>query len=181
MKTFCSEAPLPGNPVDPNPIDIVFHLGRTRRFGGWGNPEWTVLHHSMLVTLLYLRSFTPNDAYHALLHDAHEAFTGDIPSPVKAAIGVEQVHSLERHLDKRIYDMLCVDPPDDGAKFRVHMCDLAALFIEGYYFAPNGTFEHLREMDWPKLMLSEQRTIIDLVLGIGLTNIAATMQGWIAT
>jgi hypothetical protein len=148
MKTYSGTAPLPGEGTVV-PLDIVFHLGRTRRFGGWGNPEWTVLHHSMLVSLIWLRRYGPKDVHLALLHDAHEYITGDIPSPVKRAIG-EGVRNLEKALDARIYERLDLGPPVVDPRVRV--VDLAALFIEAYHgFGPKGTFEHLRTGDWPSL------------------------------
>jgi len=54
----------------------VVHLGRERRWGGFGDPAYTVLHHSFLCALIWMKAgFSENGVVHALLHDAHEAAT----------------------------------------------------------------------------------------------------------
>lgn len=150
MKTFLgNDAPLPDNDHKPHPIDVVMHLGRTKRFGGWGNPEWTVLHHSMLTALLWASYYDLGSMYHALLHDAHEAYTGDIPSPVKAFMGATQVKMLEGDLDQRIRAMVGIfrEPHEDDQK-RIKLVDQAALIIEAYYFGTPGSFGLIGRENW---------------------------------
>jgi len=166
MKTYSGIAPLPDNNEAPNPIDIVFHLGRTRRFGGWGNPEWTVLHHSLLVSLIWLRYLGPEGLQFALLHDAHEYITGDIPSPVKHAIG-PGARELEKELDRRVYARLGLEQPSVNESLSVRVVDLAALFIESYRgFGPKGTFGHLRQVDWPTIDEAVREQVLGAILGV---------------
>lgn len=167
MHTFLGNlAPLPGNTAEPHPIDMVVHLGRTHRFGGFGSTEWTVLHHSMLTAMLYMRYFGENGAVYALLHDAHEYVTGDVPSPVKACFGKTEVKALETELDERIYKALALSWPNEDVRNAVKLCDYAALIIEAFYFAPKGnggTFDHIGEMDWPRLSRSSQDMVMMII------------------
>lgn len=165
MKTYLGNlAPLPGTNATAHPIDVVFHLGRNRRFGGWADSEWSGLHHSMFVALLYLRSYGYEGLHNALLHDAHEFVTGDIPSPVKALLGKEQVQALENHVDGVIQHSLMVSGPSDADRSKVKVCDLAALIIEAYYFGSrSANFEHIGETTW-KTTTDGQRCNIALAI-----------------
>lgn len=61
---------------------------------------WSVLQHSLLVADL-LDEQLPVVKALALLHDAHEAITGDIPQPVKALMG-PRILRLQARLDRRL-------------------------------------------------------------------------------
>lgn len=163
MKTYLgNEAPLPGTNAKAHPVDVVFHLGRTKRFGGWSNPEWSVLHHSMLVAMLYMKSYGVKGMEHALLHDAHEAYTGDIPTPVKNILGQEEVKSLENHLDQVIRDSLNLN--DDINHNYIKICDLAALFIESYHFGDKaGPFLYIGEKNWQPLAPAWKTNIASVI------------------
>lgn len=128
-------------------IDIVVHLGRTRRFGGFGSQEWTVLHHSMLVALLWQAAGYPVEKLvYALLHDAHEAYTGDIPRPVKRRMGTA-VHDLEGHIDQSIRGRVGLHMPTEADRKYIKLCDAAALLIEAHLFGPPGTSDVVRTHD----------------------------------
>ena len=68
---------------DPETIrldDIAHHLARIHRYTG--GTEWSVAAHSLCVAMLVPREFR----LEALLHDAHEAYVGDVSSPMKSAM-----------------------------------------------------------------------------------------------
>ena len=74
----------------PNQVrlsDIACHLSRLYRFnGGTAAHAWSVAAHSLLVMQLLHRDqpdAEPQLRMAALLHDAHEAYVGDLTSPVK--------------------------------------------------------------------------------------------------
>ena len=171
MKTFSGHnAPLPseyqndGQPADA--VDIVFHLGRTRRFGGWGHPEWTVLHHVVLATNLWLKKYGAKGAHFALLHDYHEAYIGDIPSPIKQCLGTEGkkgLKALADHLDQEIYHSLGVELPDAENKRRIKVVDFSCLLIEARQFGTPGTVNRVFQLDWPNLPTDLQDDIIDCI------------------
>ena len=141
--------PLPGEDSVPHPVDICIHLGRTKRFAGHGSAEWTVLHHSLLTTLLCLKNFGATSAVAALVHDLHEYVTGDLPTPVKRCL--TGTAELEKHVDKAIGDSLGLAESSEEDKKIVKVCDIAALLIESHYFGPAGTFEHIGVRDWPNI------------------------------
>lgn len=69
--------------VDPEPSDVhwpdvVYALAHINRFGGHVGP-YSVAQHSVLVA----EQLRPEWRAYGLLHDAHEAFIGDIPTPLK--------------------------------------------------------------------------------------------------
>jgi 5'-deoxynucleotidase YfbR-like HD superfamily hydrolase len=143
MKTWTGvHAPIEGD-GEVNILDLIIQLGRQLRFNGFGDKEYTVLHHSMLVSLIWLRmGYDPAKLVYVLVHDCHEAYTGDIPSPIKTAIGnlvgdVENpISQLEEQIDKRILQHLNLPEPDDDIRMKVRTCDKLALLLESWFFGP---------------------------------------------
>jgi HD domain len=140
MRTWTgSMAPFGPQSEPVNILDLVVHLGRERRWGGFGSQEYTVLHHSMLVSLIWLRAGYPLEGLaQILMHDFPEAYTGDIPSPVKAEMG-DGIKKLEAHIDTAIRAVLRPGALTDELKHLVRLCDQAALVIESHFFAPPRT------------------------------------------
>jgi uncharacterized protein len=66
--------------------DIAHALARIPRFNGHTTAQWSVADHSLLVLELLPAGLPADIMLAALLHDAHEAYLGDITSPVAAAI-----------------------------------------------------------------------------------------------
>ena len=169
LTLFGNEAVLPGNDAVPDSLDLVFLLGRTKRFGG-NTPtnEYSVLHHSMLVSLLWLKAYGPHNVHLALLHDCHEAYTGDLPTPVKQAIGREYIDSVQNNIDDRIYRFLDCDTPShlddpDMWKHRIKIVDLAALIIEAYYVTNPGHWGHI--CDRLSLSTNDKLDVRDVIYG----------------
>lgn len=86
--------------------DIAHHLALINRFTGATVRPYSVAEHSLLVAEILERANVTNPMAlrAALLHDAHEAITGDIASPLKCYLGnsyriVEQgvVYAIEQH------------------------------------------------------------------------------------
>ena len=67
--------------------DIAAHLAKINRFNGATQTPYSVAQHSLLVAeLLQRRKLRAPVVLWGLLHDAHEAWLGDIATPVKRAL-----------------------------------------------------------------------------------------------
>ena len=137
MRTWTgSNAPLREDVGTVNILDLVMHTGRESRWGGLGSTEYKVIHHLQLVSLLWLKGGFPREGLaYVMAHDFHEAYTGDITSPVKRLMG-EGIKLLEKYLDGRIWESLGLPPPSAEVLRYVKLCDLAALVIEAPLFGP---------------------------------------------
>jgi uncharacterized protein len=77
------------NPFDPDPEqldadDIARALANQCRFGGHSRTFYSVAQHSVIVSeLVEERGGDVEDAFAALMHDATEAYLGDMPHPIK--------------------------------------------------------------------------------------------------
>lgn len=73
-----------------NLMDVAWSLAQTNRFNGHALRPYSVAEHSLLVSEIVEREVIgagPSVQLYALLHDAHEAITGDLPTPAKAVVG----------------------------------------------------------------------------------------------
>ncbi len=168
MKTiFGNEAPLPGTHHEVHPMDLVMQLGRVKRFNGSiPYTEWSVAHHSLLCSVIWMRHYGADGVHHVLTHDFHEYVTGDIPSPVKNAIGRVQVEQVEDFIDGRIHELTRVARPDASMKARVKVVDWAALFIEAHYVGVPGHLKHIIDTSIGHLSYERRLEIFDCVRDI---------------
>lgn len=77
--------------------DIAHALSNVCRFGGHTRVHYSVAQHSVLASHLV----PPADALYALLHDATEAYIGDMVSPLK------QVMPQFRQKEDRLWSVIC--------------------------------------------------------------------------
>lgn len=124
-------------PLDPRPGDVdvgdVAHaLANVCRFAGHTKTFYSVGQHCCLAAGLA----RPEHALYALLHDAAEAYLGDIPRPWKRflyadhSMGRLSVKDLERRLLDAILDGLNVPRPSAEALEAVADIDLRLLAAE---------------------------------------------------
>ncbi len=137
------KAPLPSNGEQGRVdlLDLVMLIGRKGRFGDCGLQEYKVLHHSMLVGLLWVIGGFPKEyMVYATIHDFAEAYIGDLPSPIKYMNEdiARSFKNIEYYLDDKIYQFLNIEPPTPEIKKMVKICDNAALIIESVTIGPPG-------------------------------------------
>ena len=96
IQTFTKKNFDPFHP-DPQLIvieDIAHALAYQNRFGGHGKRFYSIAQHSLLVSAL--SAF--DDELYGLLHDASEAYLGDIPRPLKQTDAFAGYRRAEKHL-----------------------------------------------------------------------------------
>lgn len=86
---------------------VGWALAHIIRFNGHasirGTP-WSVAHHSLAVAVLVdAWGGGQADVLHALVHDAHEAYIGDVVSPVKALLGPRWA-ALEGRVERAVLE-----------------------------------------------------------------------------
>ena len=86
-------------PLDPRPEeiqieDVAHALGHLCRFAGHTSSFYTVAQHSVLVS----RICEPQDALWGLLHDASEAYLGDMVRPLKRQPEMASYQEAEERL-----------------------------------------------------------------------------------
>jgi hypothetical protein len=99
------------NPFDPDPEqidagDIARALANQCRFGGHCRVFYSVAQHSVIVSeLVEQRGGDAEDVFAALMHDASEAYLGDMPHPLKhrSALGAA-FRAAEEHLEQALRD-----------------------------------------------------------------------------
>lgn len=83
-------------------MDIATHLSRQCRYNGATLRPYTVAEHSVFVyAMVTTRGSTRNERAWALLHDAAEAYIGDIVSPIKNLLG-DRIFQIERAFEDAI-------------------------------------------------------------------------------
>jgi hypothetical protein len=136
---------------DPKPesvrlADIAHSLGQKARFNGHLSRRISVAQHSVAVSLLVWRlceSHTCRDqlAREALLHDAHEAYVGDMTRPVKQQLGAV-VRDLEARVQSAVWRAF--GQPDIGLHLDawVTVADDAMMVYEAHLFLPHAQWAH---------------------------------------
>jgi hypothetical protein len=90
-RSFVLQAPTPDS-IDIE--DIAQGLSLQCRFVGQIGAFYSVAQHSVLCSYMC----EPGDELYALLHDAAEAYMGDVPRPVRALVGMDGYNACEAHL-----------------------------------------------------------------------------------
>lgn len=135
---------LPTNDQSPTIGDICLGLSRMPRFAGQTRCTWTVAHHSLVCEALARRYLVKQASldvnghlYHkimldVLLHDAHEAVIGDIPTPWKT----DAIRDAAAQLDRRIYADNNLALPNWESNEVIQLVDYEALLAEGAEIGP---------------------------------------------
>lgn len=135
------------NPFDPDPAqldigDIARALSNQCRFGGHCRVFYSVAQHSVHVSeLIEQRAGTLEEVFAALMHDASEAYLGDMPHPIKhrSPLGAA-FREAEKHLERAIHERFAIRTASPEIKH----ADRALLATERRAFM-------VETWDWPEL------------------------------
>jgi 5'-deoxynucleotidase YfbR-like HD superfamily hydrolase len=143
--------------LDPKPDqidinDIAWALSRIPRFAGHTIPfvPYSVAQHSVQVMKELQSDNNLTDynnrnlmGFHGLMHDAAEAYIGDIPSPIKHIPEFhEKIEEIETKILKVIYTSFQIELPTKEEAELVHHADMVQRAIEAY------NFMYSRGKDW---------------------------------
>jgi hypothetical protein len=125
--------------------EIADTLAFLRRYAGAAEKPVSVAQH----TLIVFDAAQPEDRAHVLLHDAHEAYIGDIITPTAQALAaivedllqprrtingralfLTALASLKTRIDGAIYHAAGLAPPGEDQRARIRRADLIALRTE---------------------------------------------------
>ena len=117
--------------------DIAYSLAGINRFNGHSRPYVSVAEHSVRVSRIMERmgfANHPAALLYALLHDAHEAYTGDMTRPMQQALTAllpvfkVAFHEMQSRIQRMIHTALGL-PPTPAAEIAsaVHSADMYAL------------------------------------------------------
>lgn len=113
-------------PEDVRLEDIAHGLANICRFNGHTHRFYSVAEH----TVRMVRECSSDDVIiHVLLHDAAEAYIGDISRPMRSALG-SAVLPIEMNILKAIYTAFGVQWPTTEIAKEVRMLDLRMLATE---------------------------------------------------
>ncbi len=129
---------------DPTPAtlhlsDIAFSLCRIPRYTGHTREPYSVGSHSLWVAKVCLRATKDSQTrLYALLHDAHEAYVGDIATPVKNLPGMrDALRPVVQRLQNAIHSALGLAAPSPVQQAWVAWADALALVEESRFLMPS--------------------------------------------
>lgn len=134
-------------PEEVEPADLAHHLACSNRWSGGTVEPFSVALHSLMVADI-LAKFGPRLELYGLLHDAHEAYLGDICRPVKAcfdmlAPGV--LARLEHTVDRAIFHRFGLSMPSEEERRQIKAADQIATATEARDLVPEAIDG---EKDW---------------------------------
>ena len=112
--------------------DIAHHLALINRWSGATSRPYSVAEHSLLVVRIMEVEHgitSPSALLAGLLHDAHEAYTGDLTSPMKQIIG-DAWHAEEQRIQHAVRAHFDILVPSAAHAEQIKTADLQALATE---------------------------------------------------
>lgn len=138
--------------------DIAAPLAQINRFTGHCRRPYSVAEHSLLVAdiaerLLHLGT---NGLMAALMHDAHEAYVGDVSSPVKGMLD-STWHQMEHRIELVVRSAFGLHNAAREHRDAIKQADLIALATERAQLMPKSPtpwpiLRHIQPAEWVDLM-----------------------------
>jgi hypothetical protein len=120
-------------------LDVAHHLAKKDRFAGACNRLYSVAEHSLLVVELIEHEFplaSPSTLLAALMHDAHEAYTGDLTRPMKQLLG-DAWNVVEHRIQMRVLERFKLRSAFAAARREIKWGDDTALASERAALLPD--------------------------------------------
>jgi len=156
---------------------IAHSLAQIVRFNGHACRPYSVAEHSLLVLDIAQRhlKLDANAQMAALMHDAHEAFVGDVSTPMKELLGtqmrrIELRHSHLMSLQFGFHVALTMNHHE------LKLADLLALRVEREQLLPMTTPRGAPSTPWPVLSWMQEWPMQYDLMDAGRVN--TTWQEW---
>lgn len=144
--------------------DIAHHLSMINRFNGAACRPYSVAEHSLLVCEIAERELhlPTQGLLAALMHDAHEAYTGDFHSPGKAEVGPGWVQ-FEQRFERLVRGCFHLSAAAAQWAVEIKKADLMALATERAQLMPPAPtpwegLHHVNPVGWVDLMDKGRRS-----------------------
>ncbi len=134
-------------------LDIGHHLAQINRFAGACVRPYSVAEHSLLVAYImetHLGVRSPHALMAGLLHDGHEAYVGDMSSPLKTEVG-EHWHRVEGRAQHAVMCRFDCAAAYASSRHLIRRADLIALITERHGLLPPGGPDWPAEADHPPI------------------------------
>ena len=106
------------DPADINIRDIAHALSMICRYNGHIKKFYSVAEHSYLMARYALEAGYPAEsAFAALMHDAAEAYVGDVTTPLKRLLGNEY-NTIEAKANQAIFSRYKIDMSERSLQYR---------------------------------------------------------------
>lgn len=140
IRTFTGQRVVFGNarPVDIRLVDIMRGLSHLCRFGGQIRCFYSVAQHSVHVSERVPAEF----AVHGLLHDAAEAYVGDVVGPLK--VRLSDYREIEDNVTEAIFSRFGITWTKEAkeavkeADLRMLATEMRDLRLDGHVDVPGG-------------------------------------------
>ncbi len=149
IKTFSGKVFDYDNPT-PDSIcieDIAHALSNVTRFAGHTKVHYSVAQHSIIVSGFAMAPLPELQAKYCLLgllHDASEAYLGDVPTPWKKMLQFDYYRQMELKTMNAIFQALEVDANFEDLPPEIHKADKEAFYMEEAYL-----MNHINSEDNP--------------------------------
>ena len=147
-------------PKEVSITDIAHHLATINRFYGAPPVPYSVAQHSVVVAQMMMDD--PKAALHGLLHDAHEAYIGDVIDPLArrfSQCGRDDLSWIKHDIDECILEAIGLNWPNSKIAERVKHADMVAFQTEFRDVMPDGAVPPrgpaplsttIKPQPWPK-------------------------------
>lgn len=143
--------------------DVAHALAQINRFNGHARRPYSVAEHSLLVLDIVEHLFAPASVHcrlAALMHDAHEAYIGDMATPLKHQVG-EAWALVEHRFERTLRSAWALHTPAHQFRDVIKQADLIALATERAQLLPPSPtlwecLVHVQPITWVDLMAPER-------------------------